>query len=149
MQAHEGLFTSLSLGPSILNTVEQGGGFSDSQSWAQHLGAHLGSERPPGPYPEGFMHGECTQLFPPFAPYFLRALNCTFTCRYSNLYWADISLSGRTGGLSTGSLEETSLAPAWRTRSSSVRGTGCQPFGLLSVLLLWPHWNICLLLCPC
>ena len=55
--------------------------------------------------------------------YSLRALNCTFTCRNSNLYWVGIGLGGCAGGPSTGGLEETSLAPAWRMGSSSVRRT--------------------------
>ena len=53
--------------------------------------------------------------------YFLRALNCTFTCRNSKLYWVDIGLGGCAGRPSTGGLEEVSLALAWRTGSSSVR----------------------------
>ena len=46
------------------------GGFSDMQSWAQHLGARPGSKRPLGPHLEGARHGEYTQLFPPFARIF-------------------------------------------------------------------------------
>ena len=103
----------------MLASVWLRGGFSDLQSWAQHLGARLGSESPPGPHPEGFTRGECAQLFPPFALIFSESS----TCRNSNLYWVGIGLGGRAGGPSTGGLEEMSLAPTGRTGSSSVRRT--------------------------
>ena len=92
-----------------------------------------------------FFHLLCT--------YSLRALNYTFTCRNSNLYWVGIGLGGCAGGPSTGGLEETSLAPAWRTGSSSVRRKEvliCKEGRLpalrvtVSVLSPRPHWNVCL-----
>ena len=69
------------------------------------------------------MRGECTQLFPPFARIFSESSELYCTCRNSNLYWVGFGLGERAGGPSTGGLEETSLAPAWRTGSSSVRRT--------------------------
>ena len=84
--------------------------------------------------------------------YSLRALNCTFTCRNSKLYWVDSGLGGCAGRPSTGGLEEVSLALAWRTGSSSVRRMEvliCKEgrllsLQLLSVLSLRPHWKVCL-----
>ena len=79
------------------------GGFLDSQSWAQHLGAHQGSKRPPGPHPEG-PRLVSTNFFYLCLCYFLRALYCIFTCRNSILYYIDIGLGVRAGRPSTGGL---------------------------------------------
>ena len=67
--------------------------------------------------------------------YFLRALNCTFTCRNSNLYWVGIGLGGCAGGPLTGGLEETSLAPTGRTGSSSERRMGFSSVRRTGVLI--------------
>ena len=143
MQTHEGLFTSSNLGPSAPNTAEQGlgprvelvnkpscdciGVGSLAVSGIRDLGHNIwGLVWDPRNLQDPIRRVSrmvSALNFFHLLHIFSESSKLYCTCRNSNLYWVSIGLGSRAGGPSTRGLEETSLAPAWRTGSSSVRRT--------------------------